>query len=125
MQTKSSTTPSQKQHGAPQPLLVSPTSFYKRARQQTLTVIPDVTATHALSIGSSLLCGAVSLLERLIDGEPDADDLFSIHFLVDAGKSFMDAGGYAFQGAHHKALDNLAPQNDEVPFRGAKVEEGQ
>jgi hypothetical protein len=119
MQTKNSTTPNQNQHSADHPLQVSPTSFYKRARQQTLTVIPEVTATHALSIGSSLLCGAVSLLERLIDGEPDADDLFAVHFLVDAGKSFMDAGGYAFQAVHHKALDNLAPQKNEGPFCGA------
>lgn len=103
MQPKNSTTPNQKQHSPDQPLLASPTSFYNRARQQTVIVNPEVSAHCALSIGSALLSGAVSILERLIDGEPDADDLFAVHYLVDSGKAFMDAGGYAFQAAHYKA----------------------
>jgi hypothetical protein len=103
MQPKNSTSPNQKQHCTDQPLLVSPTSFYNRARQQTLIVNPEVSAQNALSVGSALLSGAVSILERLIDGEPDADDLFALHYLVDSGKAFMDAGGSALQAAHYKA----------------------
>ena len=103
---KNSTTQNQTQLDRTVKPLVSDTAFYARGGHEMLVVNPNVAAIDAVNVGSSLLAATISMVNRFIDDEPDADDLYAIHCLLEVGRALMDAGSYGL----HRAADERAAQ---------------
>jgi len=92
MHPKNSTTPEKAQ----EILLTSRSSFHTFDSSDKslglLEVRPGMPVSEALSSSSNLLIAATSILDRLLEGGMDGNEIYGVRFLVDSAKAFVDSG---------------------------------
>lgn len=92
MHPKNSTEPRKAQ----EILLTSRSSFHAfDSLDKTLGLLevrPGMPVSEALSSSSNLLVAATSILDRLLEGGLDANEVYGIRFLVESAKAFVDSG---------------------------------
>lgn len=57
-----------------------------------LEVRPGMPVSEALSSSSNLLVAATSILDRLLEGGMDANEIYGVRFLVDSARAFVASG---------------------------------
>ncbi|MHC8396157.1 DUF3077 domain-containing protein [Pseudomonas sp. LB3P93] len=92
MHPKNSTTPSKAQ----ELLLTSKAPFHTfhslDKSHGLLEVRAGMPVSEALSSSSNLLVAATSILDRLLEGGMDANEIYGIRYLIDSAKAFVDSG---------------------------------
>ncbi|UZE12760.1 DUF3077 domain-containing protein [Pseudomonas sp. B21-053] len=92
MHPKNSTTPPKAQ----EILLTSKAPFHTfdsfEKSLGLLEVRAGMPVNEALSSSSNLLMAATSILDRLLEGGMDANEIYGIRFLIDSAKAFVDSG---------------------------------
>ncbi|QJI30091.1 DUF3077 domain-containing protein [Pseudomonas sp. ADAK18] len=64
---------------------------YRPENKYLLQVLPGNPAIEALNSSSCLLASVTSFLDRLIDGDTDANEIYAVRFMVEATKALIDS----------------------------------
>jgi hypothetical protein len=76
-------------------LLTTARSFhnfeYRPENKYLLQVLPGNPAIEALNSSSCLLTAVTRFLDRLIDGDTDANEIYAVRFIVEAANALIDS----------------------------------
>lgn len=98
------------------PLVTMATKFNQNGGEYFFSTVPGISCSEAFNFASANLSAAEDLLGQLVQVNASCNLAFAIRALVGQARALIDSGVGSVEQA-----EDLAPQNQPSPVRGAEV----